>query len=175
VALRTFLAVAERLGLPVRERLLLLGIAKSTYTVWLKRLEDGELKGADPDKVDRMAYVLGIYELAGRVFPDGVAWLTRANEAPVFAGRRPLDRMLGLMEAFAHFLHMSWHNLRFLPISPLAQMAPEADGEVLDGLLERAGVFRPNGSPAARPGIMAGPWRRAMSRPGRSGYSKLWP
>ena len=47
------------------------------------------------------------------------------------------------MDAFVHFLHMSWHNLRFLPISPLAQLAPEADGEVLDGLLERAGVFRP--------------------------------
>ena len=95
VALRAFLAVAERLGLPVRERLLLLGIAKSTYTVWLKRLEEGELKGLDHDKVDRMAYVLGIYELAGRVFPDGVAWLTRANQAPVFNSRRPLDRMLG--------------------------------------------------------------------------------
>jgi len=95
VAFRTFLAVAERLGLPVRERLLLLGIAKSTYTVWLKRLEEGELKDLDGDKVDRMAYVLGIYELAGRVFPDGVAWLTRGNQAPVFAGRRPLDRMLG--------------------------------------------------------------------------------
>jgi len=95
VAFRTFLAVAERLALPVRERLLLLGIAKSTYTVWLKRLEEGELRGVDGDKVDRMAYVLGIYELAGRVFPDGVAWLTRANQAPVFGGRRPLDRMLG--------------------------------------------------------------------------------
>ena len=79
---------------PVRERLLLLGIAKSTYTVWLKRLEEGDLKDVDGDKVDRMAYVLGIYELAGRVFPDGVAWLTRANQAPVFGGRRPLDRML---------------------------------------------------------------------------------
>ena len=95
VAFRVFLAVAERLGLPVRERLLLLGIAKSTYTVWLKRLEEGELKEVDGDKLDRMAYVLGIYELAGRVFPDGVAWLTRANLAPVFGGRRPLDRMLG--------------------------------------------------------------------------------
>ena len=94
VAFRMFLAVAERLGLPVRERLLLLGIAKSTYTVWLKRLEEGDLKDVDGDKVDRMAYVLGIYELAGRVFPDGVAWLTRANQAPVFGGRRPLDRML---------------------------------------------------------------------------------
>jgi len=98
-AFRTFLAVAERLGLPVRERLLLLGIAKSTYTVWLKRLEEGELKDLDGDKVDRMAYVLGCYELAGRVFPDGVAWLTRANQAPVFGGSRPLDRMLrGRME-----------------------------------------------------------------------------
>jgi hypothetical protein len=99
LAFRTFLAVAERLGLAVRERLALLGIAKSTYTVWLKRLEEGALRDVDGDKLDRMAYVLGIYELAGGVFPDGVAWLTRANQAPVFQGRRPLDRMLdGKME-----------------------------------------------------------------------------
>jgi hypothetical protein len=95
VAFRAFLAVADRLGLPVRDRLALLGIAKSTYTVWLKRREDPELREVDGDKLDRMAYVLGIYELAGRVFPDGVAWITRANRAPVFAGLRPLDRMLG--------------------------------------------------------------------------------
>ncbi len=99
LAFRTFLAVAERLALPVRERLALLGIAKSTYTVWLKRLEHGELREVDGDKLDRMAYVLGIYELAGIVFPDGVAWITRANQAPAFQGRRPLDRMLnGRME-----------------------------------------------------------------------------
>ena len=99
LAFRTFLAVAERLALPVRERLALLGIAKSTYTVWLKRLEQGELREVDGDKLDRMAYVLGIYELAGAVFPDGVAWLTRTNQAPAFLGRRPLDRMLdGRME-----------------------------------------------------------------------------
>jgi len=99
LAFRTFMAVADRLGLAVRDRLALLGIAKSTYTVWLKRLEEKELKDVDGDKLDRMAYVLGIYELAGGVFPDGVAWLTRANQAPVFQGRRPLDRMLdGKME-----------------------------------------------------------------------------
>ena len=93
LAFRTFLAVADRLGLAVRERLALLGIAKSTYTVWLRRLEQ-DLRDLDPDKLDRMAYVLGIYELAGTVFPDGVAWLTRPNQAPVFQGLRPLDRML---------------------------------------------------------------------------------
>lgn len=99
LAFRTFLAVMERLALPVRDRLALLGIAKSTYTVWLKRLEQEALHDVDGDKLDRMAYVLGIYELAGAVFPDGVAWLTRANQAPVFQGRRPLDRMLnGRME-----------------------------------------------------------------------------
>ncbi|MDR3672429.1 MAG: DUF2384 domain-containing protein [Holophaga sp.] len=99
LAFRTFLAVAERLALPVKDRLALLGIAKSTYTVWLKRLEQKELRDLDGDKVDRMAYVLGIYEVAGNVFPDGVAWLTRANQAPAFQGRRPLDRMLdGRME-----------------------------------------------------------------------------
>jgi hypothetical protein len=93
-AFRTFLSVVERLGLPVKDRLALLGIAKSTYTLWLKRLEEGDLRDLDGDKVDRMAYVLGIYELAGRVFPDGLAWLTRANRAPAFGGFRPLDRML---------------------------------------------------------------------------------
>lgn len=94
LAFRTFLAVADRLALPVRERQTLLGIAKSTYTVWLKRLEEGHLRDLDGDKLDRMACVLGIYEIAGAVFPDGVAWLTRVNQAPVFQGRRPLDRML---------------------------------------------------------------------------------
>jgi hypothetical protein len=94
VAFKAFLAVAERLGLAVKDRLALLGIAKSTYTVWLKRLEEGELREVDADKLDRMAYVLGIYEVAGRVFPDGVAWLTRPNRAPAFHGQRPLDRML---------------------------------------------------------------------------------
>jgi len=94
LAFRTFLAVAERLALPVKDRLALLGIAKSTYTVWLKRLEQGDPADLDGDKLDRMAFVLGIYELAGGVFPDGVAWLTRPNRAPAFGGRRPLDRML---------------------------------------------------------------------------------
>ena len=94
LAFRTFLAVADRLGLPVKDRLALLGIAKSTYTVWLKRLGEGDLRDVDGDKLDRMACVLGIYELAGGVFPDGVAWMTRANQAPVFHGKRPLDRML---------------------------------------------------------------------------------
>lgn len=94
LAFRTFLAVAERLALPVKDRLALLGIAKSTYTVWLKRLEQGLLADVDGDKLDRMACVLGIYELAGTVFPDGTAWLTRPNQAPAFKGRRPLDRML---------------------------------------------------------------------------------
>lgn len=99
LAFRTFLAVAERLALPVKDRLTLLGIAKSTYTVWLKRLEEGTLSQMDGDKLDRLAYVLGIYELAGAVFPDGVAWLTRANRAPIFGGRAPFARMLdGRME-----------------------------------------------------------------------------
>jgi hypothetical protein len=98
LAFRTFLAVADRLGLAVRERLALLGIARSTYTVWRRRLGQ-DLGNLKPDQVDRLACVLGIYERAGRIFPDGVAWLTRANRAPAFRGRRPLDRMLdGRME-----------------------------------------------------------------------------
>ena len=127
LAFRTFLSVAERLGLQVKDRLALLGIAKSTYTVWLKRLEEGSLRDVDGAKLDRIAYVLGIYELAGGVFPDGVAWLTRANQAPVFAGRCPLDRMLdGRMEDLIETLNYLKTSAMGLPNSTCPEAGPAA-------------------------------------------------
>lgn len=117
LAFRTFLAVCERLALPVKDRLTLLGIARSTYTVWLRRLQEASLRDVDGDKLDRMAYVLGIYELAGSVFPDGVAWLTRNNQAPVFDGRRPLDRMLRgrIEDLLATLAHLKTASSSFAP------------------------------------------------------------
>jgi hypothetical protein len=66
------------------------------------------------------------------------------------------------MEGRIHFLNCAWRQLRFLPASPLAQLLPPGDGEVLDGLLARAGIFRP------------GPPRRKMDRlPQLKGYLAL--
>ena len=42
-----------------------------------------------------------------------------------------------------HFLNHPWHQLKFLSVSPLAQLAAPADGPELAGLLARVGVFRP--------------------------------
>jgi len=119
LALRTFLAVAEQWALPLKSRLLLLGIAKRTYTVWLKRLDENQMGDMDGDKLDRIAFVLAIYELAGNLFPDGVAWLTRPNRAPVFQGRRPLDRMLdGHMEDLMETLsYLKTASMGLLPLT----------------------------------------------------------
>lgn len=46
------------------------------------------------------------------------------------------------METTAHFLNQIWHQLRFLPISPLTQLVPPAELPFLDGLLARVGVYR---------------------------------
>jgi len=53
------------------------------------------------------------------------------------------------MPEYAHLLQQSWRQLRFLPTSPLAGLVPVADASVLDGLLARASVYRPQ-PPALR-------------------------
>jgi uncharacterized protein (DUF2384 family) len=96
-AFKAVATIADALGLTWQERCALLDIPRSTYHRWL-------LHGvkADQDKQDRIAYLLGIYHLAGTAFPGAggaKGWLTRPNPHPAFKGSRPLDRMLaGRME-----------------------------------------------------------------------------
>jgi hypothetical protein len=40
-----------------------------------------------------------------------------------------------------HFLNHPWHQLKFLSVSPLAQLVPSAEHPQLAGLLARVGVF----------------------------------
>jgi uncharacterized protein (DUF2384 family) len=91
-AFQAVAAIADALGLTWQERCALLDLPRSTYHRWL-------LHGvkADQDKQDRIAYILGIYHLAGTAFPGAggaKGWLTRPNPHPAFQGSRPLDRML---------------------------------------------------------------------------------
>ena len=76
------------------------------------------------------------------------------------------------MDEYAHFLHMAWHQLRFLPISPLAQLTPEADAGALDGLLERAGVFRP-AAPKLRNMDRLPQLRAYLGQPGQGPVSRF--
>ncbi|HET8881082.1 MAG TPA: MbcA/ParS/Xre antitoxin family protein, partial [Solimonas sp.] len=49
------------------------------------------------DVMERISYVLGIYKALQILFPQAERadeWVRRPNDAPLFAGRSALDRML---------------------------------------------------------------------------------
>jgi len=92
VAFKAVLSIAHELNLSLEQRCTLLGIPKTTYYRWINQ----GFKG-DRDKLDRMAFFLAIYHLAGTSFPGGggaKGWLTRPNTHPALAGRSPLAHML---------------------------------------------------------------------------------
>lgn len=93
-ALRTFFRIASAWGLSVEEQMTLLGLTtRSTYFKW-KKGEDAVLP---KDTLERISYILGIYKALQILLPDPAAadaWVRKANEAPTFAGRSALERML---------------------------------------------------------------------------------
>ena len=110
--LRTFARIAEQWKIPARDAMALLGVdSRSTYYELLKRARESTgVKGLSKDQLDRLSYLLGIYEAIRVLFPhseetrDG--WVSRANAAPVFGSRSPLETMrssmIGLYQTFAH-------------------------------------------------------------------------
>ena len=110
--LRTFARIASRWKLPATDAMALLGVeSRSTYYELLKRARGSrEVKGLSRDQLDRLSYILGIYEAIRVLFPhseetrDG--WVSRANAAPMFGGRSPLEMMrssmIGLYQTFSH-------------------------------------------------------------------------
>ena len=76
------------------------------------------------------------------------------------------------MDSFAHLLHQAWHQLRFLPISPLAQLSPQSEAVSLDAVLARAGVVRPH-TPALRDLDRLPQLRRYLALPGRGPASRF--
>ena len=110
--LRTFARIADRWKLPAADAMAILGMeSRSTYYELLKRARGSkEVKGLSRDQLDRLSYILGIYEAIRVLFPHSEesrdTWVARANTAPMFAGRSPLDvmrsSMIGLYQTFAH-------------------------------------------------------------------------
>ena len=94
-ALRAFFRIAAAWGLRSAEERVLLGNPPgSTFFKW-KKDQAGNLSR---DVVERISYVLGIYKALQILLPDPVradAWVKQPNAAPLFAGQRALDRMLG--------------------------------------------------------------------------------
>lgn len=110
--LRTFARLAALWRLPSADGMALLGVdSRSTYYDLLKRArEEREVHGLSRDQLDRLSYVLGIYEAIATLFPHSEEsrsqWISRPNTARLFGGRAPLEvmrsSMIGLYHTFAH-------------------------------------------------------------------------
>ena len=92
--LRGFFGIAEKWGLTEKDNLLLLGEpSRATYYNWKK----GEVGKLSRDTLERLSYVVGIYKALRILIPNDTlahAWVTRENDAPMFAGQPPLKLML---------------------------------------------------------------------------------
>jgi Protein of unknown function (DUF2384) len=93
-ALRTFFRIAAAWQLSASEQMILLGMSsRSTFFKWKKQSDVALPK----DTLERISYVLGIYKALQVLLPEPTAadtWIRRANQAPIFAGRSALARML---------------------------------------------------------------------------------
>ena len=110
--LRTFSRIAGQWKLAANDAMTLLGVdSRSTYYELLKRArESREVKGLSNDQLERLSYLLGIYESIRVLFPHHKetrdAWVTTPNSGLVFGGRPPLElmraNMIGLYQTFLH-------------------------------------------------------------------------
>lgn len=112
--LRTFARIVGQWRLSSADAMALIGVdSRSTYYELLKRArERREVKGLSRDQLDRLSYLLGIYEALRMLFPHREEsrneWVSRANTAPLFGGRSPVEimrsSMIGLYQTFAHLV-----------------------------------------------------------------------
>jgi hypothetical protein len=110
--LRTFARIAEQWSLAATDAMALVGVeSRSTYYELLKRArETRDIRGLNGDQLERLSYVLGIYESLRVLFPHSKetrdTWVTRPNTGSLFGGRPPLDlmraNMIGLYQTFLH-------------------------------------------------------------------------
>lgn len=112
--LRTFARIVDKWELPSSDAMALLGVdSRSTYYDLLKRAREArEVKGLGKDQLDRLSYLLGIYEAIRVLFPHSEEsrneWVSRANTASLFGGRSPIElmrsSMIGLYQTFTHLV-----------------------------------------------------------------------
>ncbi len=94
-ALKTFFNIADAWKLTTDEAMTLLGLdSRSTYFKWKKQPESAKL---NPDKLERLSYIFGIYKALQVLLPRADAadqWLKQPNLALPFQGKSALERML---------------------------------------------------------------------------------
>lgn len=96
--LRTFLATADRYGIPTRDRVALLGEpSNSTYHEWVKKARAEASLALPLDTLTRISGILGIHKALGILFPieaEAMTWLKGAHHGEVFGGQAPLEVMI---------------------------------------------------------------------------------
>lgn len=96
-ALRTFFNIARGWGIDETQAMTLLGFdekSRSTYFKWKKKPETARV---NKDKLERLSYIFGIYKDLQVLLPEPNAadgWIYKPNDAPLFAGKPALERML---------------------------------------------------------------------------------
>lgn len=98
-ALRTFINIAKVWGLSEQQKLMVLGSpARSTFHLWLTKVEQGRPIKLSVDTLLRISAVLGIYKALRIIFEDeeeAVRWLNSQNRAPCFGNHPPMTLITG--------------------------------------------------------------------------------
>lgn len=91
-ALRTFFNIADAWGLKEQEQMRLLGLdSRSTFQSWKR----GAVSSIPKDALERISYIMGIYKGLKILLPKTAdEWVRKPNDAPLFAGRPALDRLI---------------------------------------------------------------------------------
>lgn len=92
-ALRTCLRILDLWGLNADQARAVLGLPRPTYYRWRQNPGSARL---DANTLERISYVLGIFKGLQILLPEEQAadsWLRRPNDAPIFGGQPPVQRL----------------------------------------------------------------------------------
>jgi hypothetical protein len=105
-AIRAFSRLAEIWRLSGAQQANLLGLEPTQLSTMYKWKSQPQHANLSHDTLDRISYLTGIYKALHILLPNDEAadtWIHRNNDAPLFGGRAPLERMLA---GSMHDLHL---------------------------------------------------------------------
>jgi hypothetical protein len=96
-AVHAFTRLADIWRLTGAQQAKLLGLDETQQSTLYKWKSQPQRANLSHDTLDRISYLTGIYKALHILLPDAAAadsWIHRTNDATLFAGRSPLERML---------------------------------------------------------------------------------
>lgn len=138
-AMRTFAVLADGWGLTMAERRGLLGNPPNfALRRWQRKARDHCAFALTAGVLMKLSVILGIHSALLTLFSTGHEardWLLGPHQAPPFAGRRPLDLMIGGdlegLVAVQRFLNAARQGIYMLPSSLDEGFPPYDDDEIV--------------------------------------------